>query len=188
MQGEAPAAAAAVSVARGRMHLVSASVWRRHGCASLAAAEAASFLSCHTLDPDDTLHAYATLALIANDLQGAAPVSPSIWPGSYAPRAAAGEHQSHNIHAWSPCGLSSACPCFRRPFHASFHVLKNSLPAVCTSRGCLKADTPHCILREAPRRHACGHVLRANLLRDVLMLDARAAPSMGAPVDESARA
>eukprot|EP00892_Ulva_mutabilis_P000945 jgi/Ulvmu1/10851/UM007_0025.1 len=70
VQGEAPAAAAAVSLARGRMHLVSASVWRRHGCASLAAAEAASFLACHALDLDDTLHAYATLALIANDRQG----------------------------------------------------------------------------------------------------------------------
>lgn len=76
-QGEAPAAATAVSVARGRMHLVAATAWRRHGCASLAAAEAAAFLSCHTLDPDDTLHAYATLALIANDLQGVPPRTPA---------------------------------------------------------------------------------------------------------------
>ena len=53
------------------MHLVRATAWRRHGSAALAAAEAAAFISCHAGDPEDTMHAYATLALIANDRQGA---------------------------------------------------------------------------------------------------------------------
>jgi hypothetical protein len=69
-QGEGHACAAAVSEARGRMHLVRATAWRRHGCMSLAAAEAAAFISCHAGDPDDAMHAYAILALIANDRAG----------------------------------------------------------------------------------------------------------------------
>ena len=52
------------------MHLVRATAWRRHGSIALAAAEAAAFISCHAGDPEDTMHAYATLALIANDRQG----------------------------------------------------------------------------------------------------------------------
>lgn len=68
--GEGNACAAAVSEVRGRMHLVRATAWRRHGCVSLAASEAAAFIACHAGDPVDTLHAYATLALIANDRQG----------------------------------------------------------------------------------------------------------------------
>jgi hypothetical protein len=70
IQEDGRAAAAAVSEARGRMHLLRASAWRRHGSITLAATEAATFLRSYAHDPDDTLHAYATLALISNDRQG----------------------------------------------------------------------------------------------------------------------
>lgn len=121
VQGEAPAAAAAVSLARGRMHLVSAAVWRRHGCASLAAAEAASFLACHALDPDDTLHAYATLALIANDLQGAAAPVATRPATNAAPAPSAQPHVTpccawrardcHDLQQWA-VGVGHLAPCF----------------------------------------------------------------------------
>jgi hypothetical protein len=53
------------------MHLLRASAWRRHGCAALAAAALCTFISSYSNDPEDTLHAYAQLALLANDRQGA---------------------------------------------------------------------------------------------------------------------
>jgi hypothetical protein len=76
MQGNSRSVAAAVTEARGRMHLLRSSTWRRHGCASLAAVEACTFIASYSNDPEDTLHAYSQLALVANDRQG----SPRLLP------------------------------------------------------------------------------------------------------------
>ena len=53
------------------MHLLQASTWRRQGCGCLAATAACTFIASYSNDPEDTLHAYAQLALIANERQGA---------------------------------------------------------------------------------------------------------------------
>ena len=76
VQGSARAVAASVTEARGRMHLLRATTWRRHGGCSLAAAAACTFISCHSDDPDDTLQAYAQLALLACDRRGVRRLSP----------------------------------------------------------------------------------------------------------------
>jgi hypothetical protein len=70
VQGAARSVVAGVSEAHGRMHLLRASTWRRHGCASLAVAEACTFLASYSNDPEDTLHAYSQLALVTLDRQG----------------------------------------------------------------------------------------------------------------------
>ena len=71
VQSSAPATAAAVTEAAGRHHLLRATTWRRHGCLALAATAAATFIACHAHDAEDTVHAYAQLALIAHERSGA---------------------------------------------------------------------------------------------------------------------
>lgn len=71
VQGAARSIAAGVTEAHGRMHLLRASTWRRHGCASLAVTEACTFLASYSNDPEDTLHAYSQLALVTLDRHGA---------------------------------------------------------------------------------------------------------------------
>lgn len=70
MQGNGRSVAYAVTEARGRMHLLRASAWRRQGCATLAVTAACTFIASYANDAEDTLHAYAQLALLTSDRQG----------------------------------------------------------------------------------------------------------------------
>lgn len=75
-QGKEGATATAVDEACGRMHLLRCAAWRRHGCCTLAAAEACIYMTSFAHDAADMQLAYAQLALIANERQGAL----TTWP------------------------------------------------------------------------------------------------------------
>ena len=77
------------------MHLLQASTWRRQGCATLAATAACTFIASYANDPEDTLHAYAQLVLIANDRQGMQHVRKCIAVCTQVPK-----------HQWNVCASS----------------------------------------------------------------------------------